>query len=103
MTVHQTARFQVQEKYLDECIDAIEEFVAYVRENEAGTLLYSSLQQMDDPTQFVHYFIFKDEAARDVHANSQAVKRFTDILYPRLVAPVGFTEYSLLTSTQSTE
>ena len=100
MTVHQTARFQVQEQHLAECIAAIEEFVAYVRDNEADTLLYTSLQQKDDPTQFIHYFIFKDEAARDIHANSEAVKRFTDILYPRLVVTVEFTEYSLLTSTQ---
>ena len=102
MTIHQTARFQVQEKHLAECISAIEEFVAYVRANEAGTLLYTSLQQQDDPTQFVHYFIFQDDAARDIHANSEGVKRFTDILYPRLVAPVEFTEYSLLVSTKPT-
>ena len=102
MTIHQTARFQVQEKYLAECIAAIEEFVAYVRANEAGTLLYTSLQQQDDPTQFVHYFIFQDEAARNLHANSEAVKHFTDILYPRLVASVEFSEYTLLASTQPT-
>ena len=100
MTVHQTARFQVQAEHLDECVAAINEFVVYVRENEPGTLIYTSLQQKGDPTQFIHYFIFKDEAARDIHANSQAVKRFTDILYPRLVVPVKFTEYSLLISTQ---
>lgn len=100
MTVYQTARFQVQEENLDECIAAINEFVAYVREEEAGTLLYTSLQQKDDPTQFIHFFIFKDEAARDIHGKSEAVKRFTDILYPRLVAPVKFSEYFLMTSTK---
>ena len=100
MNVHQTAKFQVQEGYLEECVAAINEFVAYVGGNEADTLLYTSLQQKDDPTQFIHYFIFKDETARDIHANSEAVKRFTDILYPRMVSPVEFTEYSLLTSTQ---
>jgi quinol monooxygenase YgiN len=102
MTIHQTARFQVQEKHLAECIAAIEEFVAYVGANETGTLLYTSLQHQDDPTQFVHYFIFQDEAARNLHANSEAVKHFTDILYPRLVEPVEFSEYTLLASTQST-
>ena len=101
MTVYQIARFQVRENELGECIAAIEEFVAYVRVNEPDTLLYTSLQQKDDPTRFVHYFIFKDEAARNLHASSEAVKQFTDILYPRLVAPVEFTEYSLLSSTQS--
>lgn len=101
MNIYQTARFQVQEEHLPECTAAIEEFVAYVRANEPRTLLYTSLQQKDDPTHFIHYFVFEDEAAKDTHANSDAVKRFTDILYPRLVAPVEFTEYSLLNSTQS--
>lgn len=103
MNIHQTARFQVKEDQLRECEAAIAEFVAYVHANEPGTQLYISLQQKDDPTRFIHYFIFEDEAAREVHANSEAVKRFTDILYPRLVAPVEFTEYSLFTSTQTTE
>jgi len=102
MSIHQTARFQVREKELAECTAAIEEFVAYVRANEPGTLLYTSLQEKDDPTQFIHYFIFENEAARDTHASSQAVQRFTDILYPRLVTPVEFTEYSLFASTQTT-
>jgi quinol monooxygenase YgiN len=99
MKIHQTAIFQVKKDKLRESEAAIAEFVAYVRANETGTLLYTSLQQKDDPTQFVHYFIFQDEAARDLHANSEAVKRFTDILYPRLVAPVEFTEFTLFAST----
>lgn len=103
MNIHQTARFQVQVDELPACFTAIEEYVASVRTNEPGTLLYTSLQQKDDYTQFVHYFIFQDEAARDVHASSEAVKRFTDILYQRLVAPVEFTEYSLFASTQTTD
>jgi len=103
MKIHQTARFQVKEDQLGACKAAIEDFVAYVCVDEPGTLLYTSLQQKDDPTRFIHYFTFRDEAARDVHANSEAVKRFTDILYPRLVAPVEFTEYSLFASTQSTD
>ena len=102
MKIYQTAQFQAKEGQLGECVAAIEEFIAYVRDNEAGTLLYTSLQQKEDPTQFVHYFIFQDEAARDIHSNSKAVEHFTDILYPRLVAPVVFTEYSVLASTQST-
>ena len=70
--------------------------------NEPDTLLYTSLEQKDDRTRSVHYFIFKDETARDLHASSDAVERFTDILYPRLVAPVEFTEFSLYASTQNT-
>ena len=100
MNVHQTARFQVQEKELPGCIAAIEEFVAYVRTSEPDTLLYISLQQKNERTRFVHYFIFKDEAARELHASSDAVERFTNILYPCLVEPVEFSDYLLLASTR---
>jgi quinol monooxygenase YgiN len=103
MNIHQTARFQVKADQLKECEAAIAEFVAYVHANEPGTLLYTSLQQKDDHTQFVHYFIFQDEASRETHSSSDAVNHFTDILYPRLVAPVEFTEYSLFASTQTPE
>jgi quinol monooxygenase YgiN len=103
MKIYQTAQFQVKEDQLGECKVAISEFVAYVRANEASTLLYESLQQRDDSTQFIHYFIFRDETARDIHANSDAAQRFTDILYPRLIAPVKFTEFTLFASTQPTD
>ena len=99
MTIHMTASIQVKEEALAEFTPAIEEFVTTIRDNKPGTLLYTSLQSEDDPTQFLHYFIFKNEAARDIHAHSERVNRFTDILYPRLIAPTDFTKHSLLTST----
>jgi len=84
----------------DMCQNAIREFVEYVRSNEPDTLLYSSLQEKEDRNHFLHYLIFKDEAAHDRHANSEAVKIFTDVLYPNLVAPVEFTECELFASTK---
>jgi quinol monooxygenase YgiN len=84
---------------LSECEAAIRKFVEYVRANEPKTLLYISLQERDDPTRFLHYFIFEDEAARDRHSNSKAVDHFTGALYPNLVEPVEFTEYKQFTGT----
>lgn len=98
--IHQTAYFVVRDDALDVCKKAIREFVDYVRANEPDTLLYTSLQEKENPNHFLHYLIFKDEAARDRHANSEAVNRFTGILYPNLVAPVEFTECELFTSTK---
>lgn len=72
----------------------------YVRDHEPDTLLYTSLQEKEQPNHFWHYFIFRDEAARDRHANSEAVKHFTGILYSNRVAPVEFTEYQLFTTTR---
>jgi len=95
MSIHQTAYFVVRGDALEDCQKAIREFVDYVRANEPDTLLYTSLCERENPNHFMHYFIFKDEAARDLHANSEAVNHFTGILYPNLVAPVEFTEYNL--------
>ena len=99
MSIHQTAYFVVRDDALDVCKNAIREFVDYVRENEPNTFLYTSLQAKDNPSHFLHYFIFRDENARQVHANSEAVNRFTSTLYPNLIAPVDFTEYEVFATT----
>ncbi len=95
MQVIQTASFQVRRDALEQCVSAIREFVTYVQKNEPGTLEYVSLQQPDDPTRFLHYIIFRDEAADEIHSTSAAVKRFQAALYPQLLAPVEFTQYQL--------
>jgi quinol monooxygenase YgiN len=100
MPIHQTAYFVVRDDAIEECEKAIHEFVDYVRQNEPDTLLYTSLREKEEPNHFLHYFIFRDEAARDRHANSEAVKRFTGLLYPNLVAPVEFTEYEVFADTK---
>ena len=99
MPIYMTARFEVQSEAFDVCKLTIQDFVDYVRLNEPDTLLYTSLQEKETPTRFLHYFIFRDENAREIHSNSDAVNRFTSILYPNLVAPVEFTEYSMFAST----
>jgi quinol monooxygenase YgiN len=99
MSIHMTARFEVQQDKLAICEETIREFVEYVRANEPDTLLYTSLQDKENPTRFLHYFIFRDEAAREVHSSSEGVDRFTSVLYPNLVAPVEFTEYESFAST----
>jgi quinol monooxygenase YgiN len=95
MPIYMTAQFEVQIDKLQICEHAIEEFISYIRENETDTLLYTSLQDKDNPTHFLHYFVFKNDKARQVHSNSAEVKRFTDTQYPNLIAPVEFTEYNV--------
>ena len=99
MTIYQTARFKVRAEALERCEAAIREFVAYIKANEPGTLLYISVREKDDPTSFLHYFVFEDAAARENHRTSDAVRRFTDVLYPETLAGVQFTEYSGVAST----
>lgn len=99
MSIYLTAYFVVRDDALEACQQVIREFVDYVRENEPGTLLYTSLQEKENPNHFLHYFIFRDENARQMHSNSEAVTRFTSILYPNLIAPVEFTDYEVFTTT----
>jgi quinol monooxygenase YgiN len=52
------------------------EFVPYIKASEPGTRMYMAWQQKDDPTRFVHFFIFENEAAHKAHSQSEAVRRF---------------------------
>jgi len=83
----------VRPEALEECLSAIHEFVAYVREHESGALRYEVWQEKEHPTRFVHLFVWKDEEANRIHGESAAVKRFAGILYPNCLAPVEFVEY----------
>lgn len=94
MAIYGTARFSVKPGSRDRCRSAIEEFVSYVRAKESGTKLYLSLQDQAKPTRFLHLFVFDDEAAEHFHSNSDAVKRFTDALYPETVDGVAFEKYT---------
>lgn len=97
MPIYQTAHYQVKATAVDKVKRAIEQFVGYVEQNEPGTKLYSSWQEKDDPTRFVHLFIFEDEAAHEIHGNSSAVKRFESVYSPELVGgPVLFTDFTLV-------
>jgi len=97
MAIYTIAQYQVNAQAVDKVRRAIEEFVRYVKANEPGTRLYTAWQQKDDPTRFVHFFIFADEAAHAIHGGSEAVKRFESVYSPELVGgDVGFIDYNLV-------
>lgn len=97
MPIYQTAHYQVNETAVEDVKAAIVEFVDHVRANEPGTRLYAAWQKDDDPTRFVHLFIFEDGAAQTAHGESAAVKRFESVYSPELVGgPVIFTDYGLV-------
>ena len=63
--------------------------------------MYLAWQQKDDPTRFVHFFIFDDEAAHEAHSRSAAVKRFEAAYRPELAGgDVVFTDYNLIATNQ---
>ena len=98
MPIYMTAQFKVKPESREKCEQAVREFVDYVKRHEPRTRLYTALQETEDATNFLHFFVFENEAARDLHSNSDAVNRFTAILYPETLAPVEFREYILVAS-----
>lgn len=103
MPIYQTAHYQVRPEAVDRVKAAIVEFVGYVEGNEPGSRLYSAWQEIEDPTKFVHLFIFEAETAHQTHGGSAAVRAFEEVYQPELTAgPVVFTDYALVaTNTRS--
>jgi len=100
--IRQLAHYQVRPEALPRVLAAIREFVAYVRKNEPGTLRYDVWQEKNDPTRFVHSFIFRDAEADRIHSESTEVKKFASVLYPECLAPVEFIDYRHVVSKTET-
>src|ERR1700730_1098893 len=101
MAIYQTGGYQVKASAVEKVRKAIKDFVPHVQENEPGTQMYLAWQQKDDPTRFLHFFIFDDEAAHKIHSRSEAVKRFESAYRPELVGgDVVFTDYHLVATNQ---
>jgi quinol monooxygenase YgiN len=104
MAIYQTGGYQVKPTAVRKVKEAIEEFVQYVRHNEPGTKMYLAWQEKNDPTRFLHLFIFEDAAAQTRHGQSEAVKRFESIYSPELVGEeVVFTDYELIAGKPTAE
>jgi quinol monooxygenase YgiN len=99
MPIYMTARFQVRPESVEKVRQAVRDFIDHIRANEPGTGLYVSLEDSKDPTRFLHVFWFTGEDAQQTHRTSEAVDRFTSILYPETVGGVEFTTYDLVAST----
>jgi quinol monooxygenase YgiN len=97
MPLYQTGGYQVRPSGVNKVKQAIKEFVAYVQVNEPGTQMYLAWQQQDDPTRFLHLFIFENAAAQTRHGQSEAVRRFESIYRPEMVGEeVVFTDYEMI-------
>jgi quinol monooxygenase YgiN len=104
MPIYQTGGYQVKPSAVNRVKEAIRQFVAYVKANEPSTQMYLAWQEKNDPTRFLHLFIFADEAAQARHGQSEAVKRFESVYSPELVGgEVVFTDYELISGKPTPE
>jgi quinol monooxygenase YgiN len=97
MPIYETGSYRVKPSGVEKVKQAIAEFVRYVQANEPGTQMYLAWQEKDDPTKFVHSFIFADAEARKRHGQSEAVRKFEAAYSPELAGgEVVFTEYEMI-------
>jgi quinol monooxygenase YgiN len=97
MPIYTIAEYRVKASGVDKVRRAIEELVPVVKAKQPGTRVYTVWQKKDEPTRFVHFFIFENEEAHKAHANSDEVKRFEAVYRPELNGgPVVFTDYELV-------
>ncbi|HTP85593.1 MAG TPA: antibiotic biosynthesis monooxygenase family protein [Bryobacteraceae bacterium] len=101
MPIQTIAEYRIRPESVEKVKQAIQEFVSWIIVNEPGTRMYVAWQKQEDPTCFVHLFIFEDEAAHRAHASSEAVKRFEAAYRPELAGgDVVFTDYNSVASNQ---
>jgi quinol monooxygenase YgiN len=97
MPIYQTGGYRVKPSTVEKVKQAITRFVRYVQENEPGTKMYLAWQEKNDPTRFLHLFIFEDDAAQRRHGESAQVKQFESVYSPELVeGDVLFTDYEMI-------
>ena len=55
---------------------AAEKMIAHVKANEPGTLTYLLNRSTSDPTKFVFYEVYQDQAAFTAHGGSEPMQQF---------------------------
>ena len=93
---HMMVRYRVKKEKLDEAKEAIVEFVAAVKVNEPGTLLYQVFEDSKDTEVVLHFMSFEDEYAQTIHRKSSYVKKFVDLIYPLCAEEPVFTSLNLI-------
>ncbi len=75
-------RYRIKKEKIKDILKAIKKFVKNIEKRERGTLLYKVFRIEKKSNEFVHFMIFEDAKAEEIHKKSEYVKKFVSILYP---------------------
>lgn len=88
--IHESAHYTVPTGTIDACREAIRELVDRVKE-QPGVATYLVLENGDDQlTRFLHLAVFEDRKARREHHESEAMREFTDLVYPATLDGIDY-------------
>ena len=76
MPIALLAKLKVQPGKEAEFEGAAKEMIATVKTAEPGTLAYILHKNTKDPTEFIYYEVYQDQAAFDAHGKSDHMRAF---------------------------
>jgi len=76
MSIALLAKLKVQPGKDAEFEAAAKEMIATVKTAEPGTLAYILHKNSKDPTEFIYYEVYQDQAAFDAHGKTDHMKAF---------------------------
>jgi quinol monooxygenase YgiN len=76
MPISVIAKLKVQPGKEADFEAAAKQMIATVKESEPGTLTYILHKNTKDPTEFVYYEVYQDQAAFDSHGKTDHMKAF---------------------------
>lgn len=95
--IHETVRYTVPSSAVPACRQAIRELVGHVKEKQPDTLFYTVLENTDDRfTEYLHLCAFESPDARQRHHESEALRLFTDLVYPATSDGIHFNERNVV-------
>jgi len=89
-------KFEIKKTSLDKAIVLIRDFVKKVHDNEEGTVLYHSFQDEENPCEFIHVMSFVDDAAEEIHYQSDYCAQFGEDLLSLCVEEPDFQLFNRL-------
>jgi quinol monooxygenase YgiN len=96
MARYKTARYQVKPESVEKCKQILKEYLAFIKQNEPGTLFYIVVQDQADPTSFMHFGSYEDATAQEKHNNGATY--YADLLWAETPTPATFIDYELVAS-----
>ena len=98
MPIFRTLRYKLKPESVEKCRQLLQEYMTLQRQNEPGTLFYFVMQEKDDPTIFMHFGVYEDEAAAEAHGNNAYVKHYADSVFAEAPEPGVLVDYDLIAS-----
>jgi len=97
--IFKIARFEVRPEEQQAAEQAMREFAQYVQEQLEGSD-WATYREKANPCRYVSLISIVDEKSDEWHRRAPGTRRFVDMLHPKLVGEVEFTDFELVATSE---